>query len=357
VSKHDARVNGLKNCGSLEAWMKKQRRPAFPDISPDEKKTYAIKYFDLKDALLPLHKVVGLGATIKDHNVHLNRHDERHVEKVIERVYELLINFSSGLPSAFEVFLLLCAVQLHDIGNITGRREHEKKIKEVTYDELKPIIPDTLTQKYIYDIAGAHGGSVDGGKDTLSRLQQHVTVHNQLIRPALLAAVLRFADELADGPYRAYRKLIDLDLISEESRIHHCYSTACHTTHICQNEINNTLFPELIYHIDKDVVGKRFNVEGDDRTLIDEIFSRTAKAERERRYCMRYFGHHLALREIRVKIDIESDTPPRGISYTLKEEGYPADEVDIKLSETVSDILRSNGWAKLDEKGWKLQNE
>ena len=62
--------------------------------------------------------------------IFLNDHGPEHTQKVIERAYSILKNTRIHL-SEFETFILLCAIQIHDIGNVLGRSGHERKLNEI----------------------------------------------------------------------------------------------------------------------------------------------------------------------------------------------------------------------------------
>ena len=109
----------------------------------------------------------------------------------------------------------------------------------------------------------------------------------------------------------------------------------------------------LDYYIDSQLVAKAFDKNGISQFLNDEIFSRTIKVEQERRYCMRYFSQYLPLVEIRVQIQIDSEfdmLEPEIIKYTLKENGYPAQEIIIECPENTGEKVI----ASLQGKGWRL---
>ena len=78
---------------------------------------------------------------------------------------------------------------------------------------------DMVEKKAILDIAKAHGGKVNGDKDTISKLHDKGLILGNDIRYQKIAAILRFADELADDSQRAARYLDkdDLDLIPPNS--------------------------------------------------------------------------------------------------------------------------------------------
>jgi len=396
MTEHEEKIKELIKCGELEKWLCTQPISSFPTYYPAKgEKSYPERYQDLKTALVPLHNIVEKGAMVAAANkwrreicqeietlkqaktgendvdrlnsaldadpiVYLNQHGTGHVDKVIEKAYDLLVNFTSGMLSSFEVFLLLCSIQVHDTGNVIGRNEHEKSIRKVTQGEVSRSIPDAPTQKYIYRIAQLHSGSVNADRDTIgaaiasSALLLESKLCDRSIRAPLLAAILGFADELADDRSRADERALDLGIVSDASAIYHQYSRSLHTVSIEKNPVNQTLYLLLVYFIDSDLVTMRFPKYDSTQLLIDEIFLRTRKVEQERRYCMRFFSQHLPIVEIRVKIEIDHRydlMKPWIITYTLKENGYPSSDIIIDcLENTGAKVI-----ATLNENGWGLQ--
>lgn len=158
---------------SLEAWLKKRSPKCFPAFDKTRGEISLPKRYDyIKTVLLPYHKAVEKGALLKsakewekeiktqlkskkpvDRNwlksleqacpiVYLNNHGEGHVDKVIQKCSELLEKSQCGL-NAYEGYLLLCAIQFHDVGNIFGREEHEKKCKEILDASCKEVVKDS----------------------------------------------------------------------------------------------------------------------------------------------------------------------------------------------------------------------
>ena len=80
---------------------------------------------------------------------------------------EIIKKYRSEYHTSSEIFILLCAIQIHDIGNINGREGHETSFQETFREIAKNIIPDTVTQKNIIRIAQVHSGSIGGSKDTI----------------------------------------------------------------------------------------------------------------------------------------------------------------------------------------------
>lgn len=386
-------ISQLKVSGNLESWLNEQPKDSFPSYdSENGQKSYQERYRDLKDKLLPLHAIIEKGAMVDAVNewrgdllseierlnhdcpgasvkiaelqslvdldplIYLNQHGKGHVDKVIEKAYEMLINFASDSLSAFEVFLLLCAIQVHDTGNVFGRKGHEQCIKKATIKLLQPIIPDVIIQNCIYRIAQAHSGEIHGNKDTLSSeaLFQERRLFNMRVRERLLAAILRFADELADDSSRADTMGLSLETIPKPCIIYHQYSAALHTVCIDRNSINKSLNLLLEYNIDFNLVTKHFIKIGKaEQLLIDEIFQRTKKVELERRYCMRFLNQYLPIDEVCVTIEIDPEFDlmnPEIIKYTLKENGYPAKEITIDCPENSGEKIIT----RLKQKGWGL---
>ena len=62
----------------------------------------------------------------------LTDHSEAHIRDVFQKTHELFTG-QLDLPSA-DSMLLICTILYHDVGNLTGREEHQKKIGEVFAD-------------------------------------------------------------------------------------------------------------------------------------------------------------------------------------------------------------------------------
>ena len=387
--------NSFAQYSNLETWFLDQSDDQFPAYQTNQGDiAYPEKYKRLKEALVPLHNIVEKGAMAEsfsawktqmvskmealyeesehsageiqniqhlletDSIVYLNQHGTGHVEKVIEKAFDLLKKFTTDPLSPTEVFLLLCAIQVHDIGNIFGRDGHERNIREATIDLIKPIIPDAATQTLIYRIAQVHSGSINGNKDTIGAANfrfDRALLGVKPIREPLIAAILRFSDELADDSSRADKQALRLKTIPEASVIYHQYSETLHSVLINENTVNQSLYLSLDYYIDSKIIATPFSKNGKEQLLIDEIFSRTIKIEQERRYCMRYLSQYLPLVEVRVRIEISSDydlMQPEVIGYTLQENGYPSQEIAIDCIDNTGEKVI----ALLIGKGWKLNN-
>jgi hypothetical protein len=210
----------------------------------------------------------------------------------------------------------------------------------------KSFISDSVLIKCIFNTAKTHGGKIRGNSNTIEAagLRYKTTVLQKDIRQRLLAAILRFADELADDNTRSF----DISKIPEYSKIYHAYSNSLHTVKIEKEEKENAYFIKLCYFMSIQQAFcsyKKQKKENDGSftpiflPLIREIIERTKKMERERRYCSRYFLPYIILKHIMVEIEIDLGgfESPKRIVYTLKETGYPND--NIELPPTIEDNI------------------
>ena len=380
----------LKNGKGLEVWLEKQTDTSFPKHYSDKcVMPYPERYNCFKKALSPIHNNVGKGAMAagacewmektkaiirgtvdideknrlldqliqNDPIVHLNNHGQEHVAKVIDKVSEMLRFFDRGHLTPYEGFLLLCAIQVHDVGNVFGRGEHEKRCKEILEKEGKPFIPDAIERRVIEKLASVHGGSINGERNTIDLLTSSKTLNDRRLRKTLLAALLRFGDELADDSSRADHDGLEQGTILEGSRIYHRYSQALHTVKIVRDSEFEKTQLHLSYEFDSDIANQVFKKYGENKYLLDEIYDRTLKMERERRYCMRFLRPYISLDEIRVEIVIQhakntfiSDK----IQYTLKENGYPSYPASKCIKEFMSNIRSGEEEKQYLRKEWCL---
>lgn len=261
----------------------------------------------------------------------LNKHGTDHIDKVKEKALAILKCFSHSTPECYETFLLLCSISVHDVGNLFGRANHEKQISGMLDSACANIIDDTVERRMIARIAGVHGGKINNNRDTLSFLQNNTVINNFRVREQLLAAVLRFADELADDTTRANYPALAAGILGDASEIYHVYSSKLHTVKLQQNPVTMAWEVFLAFEIDEATAKKQFNKIGKKVYLLDEIYERTMKMERERRYCIRYLRPYCSIERINVEITIEHAEnvfEQEKINYTLEEKGYP--ELSLK---------------------------
>ena len=296
---------------------------------------------ELEAFLLPY---VTSGAIAADRSGHLTMHDREHVAKV-RQVASDLVRLSSTINlTSYELTLLLIAVYLHDIGNVLGRAGHERQIdRTLASANAKPPV-DQVEYTAAKQIAGVHGGTVAGSKDTISTLPEQQAVFGQYVRSRLLAAVLRLADELADDPPRANRAALAANTLPSESEVYHVVAAALHSQipDVSKREITlnfNFIDPTLF---------KRKLGKGQTRVhLLDEVYARSMKTFTEARYCSRFMRPYLEFERVKVDIMIFDDhsTLLHNIVYTIAEQGYG--DLSSNIYEMVPELATYKGNGRL----------
>lgn len=284
----------------------------------------------------------------EDKIIFLNKHGPDHIAKVCEKAHEILKCFNGRYPNGYETFFLLCSISVHDVGNLFGRANHEKRIGGMIDSACANVIDDSIERRTIARIAGVHGGKINGSKDTIAFLKGTDTINNLEVREQMLAAVVRFADELADDSTRAIYPAMKAGILGGASEIYHVYSSKLHTVKLQQNPITNVWEVVLRFEIDEDTAKKRFQKGKETTYLLDEIYVRTMKMEQERRYCMRFLRPYCMIESINVEITIdhnESVFDSESIKYRLEEKGYP-DHLYNSIKEISSELITGEELAR-----------
>lgn len=323
---------------NLRDWFVRRRRTSFPGSG---NRNYVSQYKNLEDYLFQdVHPEVEKLAMTVD-GEYLNDHGPLHIRTVIDRASQMIGDPKKRL-TPYEVYVLLVAIHLHDLGNVYGRKEHEKKLPEIMAEIGSRLGKDAVELQIIRDIAAAHGGKDPDGKnaDTVGALQPEEPFRSEAVRMQLLAAILRFADELADDTDRASKLALEIDKLPEKARIYHQYAKQLHSVRVHRDSGSI----DLRFTLDSDVACRTFEKDGQPRYLLDEVYWRTMKMHVERIYCSRFMHNVVRLDAIDVRIRVfrsaTDTTPLENIKYSLRESGYPNMPLEISL---VVDDLEWNG--------------
>lgn len=286
------------------------------------------------------HKNVTAAAALSDGSGYLTDHGPDHIKTVIERASTLVYTAIGKKPSAYEVYLLLAAIHIHDLGNFFGRASHEINAEKVMV-ELGPMLGDDVEKFTIREIAQAHGGKINNDKDKIGRLQLEDHIFSQRIRPRFLAALLRLADELADDNTRASRFMLDKGIIPQASVVYHQYAKSLRSVKVNGDSVS------LKFSLTEEDIKQKFGKGAGRVFLIDEIYERTMKTHRERMYCMRFLRPEINIDRISVSMDIYSKGFSQkldSIEYKLEEAGYP-DEKNPDIFQLCPDLRTKTGAA------------
>lgn len=316
------------NNKTLEEWLNEVPASHYPQA---EKTNHYAKYISLADYLNDnVHKSVTIGASLKSKDaILLNDHGPEHIKTVISRA-SYLVGCEDCTLNPYEVYLLLCCIQLHDVGNIFGRIKHEENADEIMLKAKGICGRDAIEAMHISKILKTHGGkNKHGKKDKIVDLKENENSIFGEFRPRLIASILRFADELADDRRRSNIELLELNTLPKGSEIFHLYASVLEPPKINFREKSI----ELNFNIHKKYLLKKYGKQNeDDIFLIDEIYLRVKKMHLERIYCSRYWKEAIKLEKIAGIIQFYDDTlddTNREITFEIKENGYPYENEDF----------------------------
>ena len=269
-------------------------------------------------------------------------HDSEHFDEVVLHAGDLVYAESSlkgdmtsatSELNAYELYILLVAIRVHDVGNMYGRGGHEKKCFQILLDIGGAAGLDNREKKAIANIAQAHGGKTSmQSKDTIGQLDVKLLANNVSYRPRLLAGIVRIADEICENKRRAANVLLRQGALPNHSEIYHQYAASLSGNRWSANDRALHLsFEAKLSEIEKPwgceertdasmkVVSEAY--------LLDEIFSRLEKMDMERRYCNMFTREIFTIDAIKVTITVVSDDDHDPIETIkvpeLSDRGYP----------------------------------
>ncbi len=294
------------------------------------------------------YKWIGAGTSAEDQGIYTD-HSIDHFNSVIRYAGKLLGSdledfYDACKLTPYETYITLVSILLHDAGNIEGRKNHEKKTFQLFKKMGSAVCPDVFEAKPIANIAEAHGGKrkTESGqqtKDTIAPLFIEASYEGISYRARLIAAIVRFADEICESRNRAARFLLSSNKLPKKSEVFHAYADS-----ISSVEVDTKTFDISIkYEITKSSIVKKYGKQGKRRSssiyLIDEIYERLEKMFCELTYCKRFMSETVKTSLISANIIIYDDEMNLLDSHAirLEETGYPHEAISIKEEQ--------NGWS------------
>lgn len=232
---------------------------------------------------------------------HLTDHGPDHIGNVLDNV-ERLLPAEENYFSAIELYVLGLGVLFHDVGNLDGRIGHNQRIGKF-YDLARPGEPERngFEKRLVVSASQAHTGkNRDGQRDTLVDVTKHAHYVGDPVRLREIAAVIRFADELAEGRQRTSLFLQAEGRYDASSAIHHRYAS------VTDVAIDRNLERiALTYYVVLESLGQgRAEQLTSLAELLNYMYERIAKLDEERKYARFYSDLLLPFRNTSVQIDI-----------------------------------------------------
>ena len=222
----------------------------------------------------------------------LTDHGSRHIANVQRNILALLGDgeatdgeTATKEVSGVELYLLAMATLFHDVGNIHGRRDHQRNIGAI-FDDARGTSAATRREKtLVLRACAAHTGlASDGTRDTLKEVAPTEQLEGKKIQLQQLAAILRFADELAEGPQRTSEFRRQNNDYDSQSQIYQEYA-AVTDVFIDRGNHRISLAYEIPVDTDDEDPKQR---QGTLQALLQYILHRIVKLDQERRYAVHY---------------------------------------------------------------------
>ncbi|MGF7081048.1 HD domain-containing protein [Mucilaginibacter sp. UYCu711] len=244
-------------------------------------------YTSARDILLSENIFNDIKSIQKD----LSDHGEDHIMNVLDNAYKLLDKEIDNLEG-IQIYFICMLILFHDVGNLTVDRtkHHEAAVIREIYDYIRNKKTEFEEERSLVPtVASKHSGTAsDGSKDTLNELS--------LLTPHLFgceiyskksAALLRLADELAEGPHRTsifMNKYYNYPY-SENSIIYHKYAKI---TRVNIDKKNERICLTYWFSIDakNGIISEKTHKEFVE--LFHFTIGRMLKVEAERKYCKYY---------------------------------------------------------------------
>ena len=255
---------------------------------------------------------------IKGVEPQLSDHGPQHISNVFENVISLISSDQAlhGL-TARELYILGLVVLFHDVGNLFGREDHHHRIGEV-YDWARGVDSNTRREKtLVLRAASAHTGVTrSGSKNTLAEVEQSDHFDGKPISLRTIAAILRLADELAEGPQRTtefFRTTIGYEPTSQKF---HQYA-AC--THVSADRASGRLRVTYEFQLDDFELPSNISRIKDLSEFLAFVLHRVSKLDDERRYTRFYCRLLDAFRQTDVAMNFYTGARPLefGLNFQL----------------------------------------
>lgn len=332
------------------------------DFKSDPAQGFISRYFLAKDKLYN-----GLLPWIRANEPMLSDHGPDHIDNVLKNAYKLLAKEANNLADdvtnkakykGIDLYVLCMSILFHDVGNFFQRQGHNQNIQTVLNDLFSQFFYGEFKRdkNHIISAGRAHTGrDSDGSKDTLKGVPEIEHCGGEKIQLRDIAAIVRLADELAEGPQRTCQYMSLKEKISPESKIYHRYAESTHIMIDAQNGRIN-----LTYEIELNLDTSKQLSESDKKGLkefLELIHERIFKLDQERKYCGFYCETLKSISETQVSFNFSNQDIPVDFKHqplVLTDLTIPGDkaksiiegrgdlEIDSVIEELVSSLLPMN---------------
>lgn len=297
----------------LEGYVETQLRSKF---GPNKGDAYFTDYASARSKVLnEIKQIQGVESGLSDHG-------PDHIADVMKQVFAIISDDDQVHQlSPLDLYILLLAVLFHDVGNLFGRINHNQKIAEV-YDFARGTQSNIRREKaLVLRAARAHTGQSKGGdSNTLIELNDKENLDGAIIKLQSIAAILRFADELAEGPQRT-TEFFRMNIGYGKSQLWHQYAS-CTNVAVDRGNARVCLTYEIELSEYRDANGK---INRDSLIeLLACIRHRIGKLDQERRYTRYYCELLSVFKKTEIRLNFWSNGLPVPLEF-----GFELDDLVI----------------------------
>lgn len=279
----------------------------------------------------------------------LTDHSERHIGNVLDNIQSLIGKDMKRVPIMELYFLCLIAL-FHDVGNIHGRTGHyDMKVIYDIYGYVRGNNPNFDDEKnLVATVASKHSGKAsDGSTDTIKELSpKEEGLWDKGINLRKCAAVLRFADELAEGRQRTSNFMILYHKYDETSIIFHKYASCLKSPFISKND--NRIGLTYTIKIDSTIS----KIWEETKELLEYIYYRVLKINNERLY-NKYYAEILSnFKRVEMVLNFVID----GVPITIGLKQLILTDLVIPGNEDIKDLYKNDKSYNVDEIIQKLKD-
>ena len=226
-----------------------------------------------------------------------NDHGFTHIDRVLEKLSGLLGPQPLDEIRPYELFLTVMSVLYHDIGLMQQRSDHAGISALLVDEERNEYIIDKRDREVIRAAVASHSSHRDIDTETAS-LQVEMLIGDQRVRPKVVAALVRLADELDEDYRRADPILQAHSKLPARSRF---YWEFCQRISGIQ-PLRQTGTIEVAVDFLPGDIGRLVLVGGSKRAFVAAFAEKLAKINRERVYVNKFLPTALQFRQVTVTV-------------------------------------------------------
>jgi hypothetical protein len=230
-----------------------------------------------------------------------NNHGPSHIKRVLEHLDQLVgpnpIKVKAIEP--YELFLTMMGVLYHDVGILGGRSRHADRSGDYLFKQESgnTYIFNPRDREILRAAVVSHSSSKDI-EDECRQFQAVEIIANYRVRPRMIAALVRLADELDEDSRRAdpiIERRID---VSDDSKFYWRFSQRI----LGIQPDRKTLVINVNIDFQPEDVGKVMVVDKEARSFLFHFAQKLAKINRERADMIAFLPPELQYGEIKISV-------------------------------------------------------